>query len=482
MPHDQTRRHFLQHVAAGAGAALTPASAQPAAKVARAGNFGKAKSVVVLYLYGAPSQMDTLDPKPDAPKERRGEFGTIPTRMAGVRVCEHLPRIASWLDRVCLVRSMSHSSNNHAVSVALSGLSKSEPAIEANRAAPQHWPYVGSVLEYLWKQRGLDATKTGLPLNVILPWPLNARTDPARWSPHAAWLGPAYNPVFPGFRGEGSREVGNPTANGPTALRSKFDPYDGVTPSSIFRFEGTELPAEVSGVRFGSRQQLLRSLEGRHQQEASRFVRHRRSAERLITDPRLARAVDVTLEPRSIREKYGLTLFGLEALAARRLIEAGAKIVTTFWDDYAFGNNAWDTHHNHFPRLKEGLCPTLDQVLTAFHDDMHQRGLLDDTLVMVISEHGRTPTISNTPGGGREHWAGAYWAVFFGAGIRTGQVIGSTDKQGAFPTSRPIDPKDVLATAYHLLGIESGKTMIPDRTGRPTPLLPHGEVVPELLC
>src|SRR5262249_8821686 len=162
-------------------------------------------------------------------------------------------------------------------------------------------------LEYLWKQDGLDATKTGLPLNVILPWPLNARTDPARWSPHAAWLGPAYNPVFPVFRGEGSREVGNPTANGMIALPSKFDPYAGVPPSSSFRFEGPELPPEVSGVRFGSRQHLLRSLEGRRQQEALRFVRHRRSAERLITDPRLARAVDVTLEPRSIREKYGLT-------------------------------------------------------------------------------------------------------------------------------------------------------------------------------
>src|SRR5262249_2109841 len=151
-----------------------------------------------------------------------------------------------------------------------------------------------------------------------------------------------------------------------------------------------------------------------------------------------------------------------------------------FWDDYVFNNNAWDTHYNHFPRLKEGLCPTLDQVLTAFREDMQQRGLLEDVLVMVISEHGRTPAITSTTGGGREHWGGAYCGMFFGAGIRTGQVIGSTDKQGAFPTSRPIDPKDVLATAYHLLGI-GGKTMIPDRTGRPIPLLPHGEVVQELL-
>jgi hypothetical protein len=374
---------------------------------------------------------------------------------------------------------MSHTSNNHAVSVALSGLSRSEPAIEANRADPQHWPYFGSVLEYLWRQQGADVAGSGLPLNVILPWPLNARTDPNRWSPHAAWLGPAYNPVYPLFRGEASRPVGNPTANGAAALLSRFDPYDGVTLPSTFSFEGVELPADVSAVRFADRVQLLQAVGG--QGPAAQFGRYQQLAVRLITDPRVARAVDVTREPLAVRQKYGLTLFGLEALAARRLVEAGVKVVTAFWDDYAYPNNAWDTHYNHFPRLKDGLCPILDQVLPAFLDDMQQRGLLDDTLVMVISEHGRTPTIANVAGGGREHWAGAYWGLFFGAGIRTGQVIGATDNQGGFPTTRPIDPKDILATAYHLLGIDVAATTIPHLLGRPTHLLPHGEVVAELL-
>jgi hypothetical protein len=440
---------------------------------------------VVLYLYGAPSQMDTLDPKPQAPVERRGEFTTIASRLPGIRVCEHLPGVASILDRFCLVRSMTHSSNNHAVSVALSGLSRSEPVIEANRANPQHWPYFGSVLEYLWRQQGIDAVGTGLPLNVILPWPLNARTDPNRWSPHAAWLGPAYNPVYPIFRGEGSRALGNPTANGATAQLSRFDPYDGVTPQSTFALEGAELPAEVSAVRFAERVQLLQSVDDAPALQsagpASQFGRYQRVAAHLINDPRVARAVDVTREPLAVREKYGLTLFGLEALAARRLIEAGVKVVTAFWDDYAFANNAWDTHFNHFPRLKRGLCPILDRVLPAFYEDMQQRGLLDDTLVLVISEHGRTPAITNVAGGGREHWAGAYWGLFFGAGIRPGQVIGATDQQGAFPTTRPIDPKDILATVYHLLGVPVAETTIPDRLGRPTHLLPHGEVVAELL-
>ncbi len=478
---DVSRRQFLAAAGglplAGAGRAAAP---EAAARNGARDNFGKAKSVVVLYLYGAPSQMDTLDPKPDAPVERRGEFGTIPTRLPGIRACEHLPRIANVLDRVCLVRSMSHASNNHAVSVALSGLSESQPAIEANRTDSQHWPYFGSVLEYLWKQKGHDSRDTGLPVNVILPWPLNARTDPNRWSPHAAWLGAGYNPVYPLFRGEGSLEVGNPTANGTKALRSRFDPYDGVTPPSTFAFDGTDLPPDVSPDRFADRLRLLE--RGAASGEVARFRQFQTAAARMVADPRLARAVDVTREPLKIRERYGLTLFGLEALAARRLIEAGVKVVTAFWDDYAFGNNAWDTHHNHFPRLKEGLCPIFDRVLTAFLDDMAQRGLLDETLVMVISEHGRTPAISNGPGGGREHWAGAYWGMFFGAGIRTGQVIGATDRQGGYPTTKPVDPKDILATMYHLLGIDPTKTTIPDRANRPTHLLPHGCVVTELLA
>jgi uncharacterized protein (DUF1501 family) len=482
MRHSTVTRRQLLATAAGTAASWGAAANSRAARPAST-SFGKAKSVVVLYLYGAPSQMDTLDPKPDAPVERRGDFGTIPTRLTGVRACEHLPRIAASLDRMCLVRSMTHSSNNHAVSVALSGLSRSLPAIEANRSDSQHWPYFGSVLEYLGK-RGGQSGESGLPANVILPWPLNARTDPNRWSPHAAWLGSAYNPVFPVFRGEGSREVGNPTANGPTAQRSRFDPYDGLTPPSTFVFDGSELPAEVSAVRFVERHQLLARVDRSDgERDATRsFQRQQRAAARMIADPRLARAVDVSREPLKVRERYGLTLFGMEALAARRLIEAGVRVVTAFWDDYAFGNNAWDTHYNHFPRLREGLCPIFDQVLPAFLDDMGQRGLLDETLVMVISEHGRTPAIANVAGGGRDHWSGAYWGLFFGAGIRTGQVIGATDRQGAFPTSRPIDPKDILATLYHLMGVDAAHTMIPDRSDRPMHLLPHGSVVPELLA
>ncbi len=474
-----SRRRFLS---GSVGGAVAASAGTPLLAGTAPSSFGRAKSVVILYLYGAPSQMDTLDPKPEAPTDRRGIFSNIPTVHPGVHVCEHLPRIASTLDHYCLVRSMTHTSNNHAVSVALSGLSTSLPVIEANRKAPQHWPYLGSVLEYLWRRDGLDLGPAGMPLNVILPWPLNARTDPNRWSPHAAWLGAGYDPVYPQFRGAGSREVGNPTASGPNAVRGRFDPYDGVTPPSTFVFDGTELPADLSQQRFAERLDLLQGLGSQSTATfPSRFERYQRAASRMITDPRLALAVDVTREPIEVREKYGLTLFGMEALAARRLIESGVRVVTAFWDDYSFGNNAWDTHYNHFPRLKEGLCPIFDQVLPAFYEDMSQRGLLEDTLVMVISEHGRTPAIAPVVGGGRDHWAGAYWGLFFGAGIQTGQVIGATDREGGYPTRRPIDPKDILATMYHLLGIDASSTTIPDRFQRPMHVLPHGTVVREML-
>jgi hypothetical protein len=486
---DLSRRALLKTTAnslVGLGISGLAAAAGPGNANANTRTFGRAKSVMVLYLYGAPSQMDTLDPKPEAFTDNRGDFEPIATSLPGIFACEHLPNIAKNLHRVCLVRSMTHSSNNHAVSVALSGLSKSEPVIEANGKDLRHWPYFGSVLEYLWSRQGIEAATVGLPINVILPWNLNAKTDPNRWSPHAAWLGRSFDPVCPQFIGSASREVGRPSANGPKAILSRFDPNDGITPESTFQFDGSVLPEGVPGCRLSARRSLLGQLEGsidfRTLAFPSIFDVHRRAAFGMIDDARIAEAVDVTREPDAVRESYGLTLFGQEVLAARRLIQAGVKVVTAFWDDYAYPNNAWDTHFNHFPRLKDGLCPTFDQVLPALLDDLERTGLIHETLVMVISEHGRTPHISRTPGGGREHWAGAYWEMFFGAGIKTGQVIGATDRQGGYPTSQPIDPKDILATMYHLIGFDPELTTIPDRLDRPMRLVPHGRVVTDLIA
>jgi hypothetical protein len=357
--------------------------------------------------------------------------------------------------------------------------------IEGNGNDPRHQPYFGSVLEYLWKQQGISMEATGIPVHMVLPWPLNNKTDPGRWQHHAAWLGRVYNPVIPAFVGKGSREVGAPSVQGSQPTLTRFDPWDGVTPQSTFTLDGATLPADVPASRLDARLKLLRRFESHHRPDSApagqAFARHRNLALALMTNPRVTQALNVTLEPARVREQYGLTLFGQCALAARRLIETGVKVVTVFWDTWTDNNAAWDTHHNHHPRLKDGLCPKLDQILPAFLDDMDARGLLDETLVLVISEHGRTPTLTKTPGGGREHWAGAYWGMFFGAGIKTGQVIGATDRLGAYPVSHPTHPNDILATVYHLLGFDPQRTTIPDRSGRPMRLT-EGSVVHELLA
>ncbi len=422
------RRDFLHVATLGLGGVATPrllpqgkAQAMPGASN-QAPRCAKAKSVLVLFLYGAPSQMDTFDPKPDAPAETRGEFKAISTRIPGVCIAEHLPRIARLLDRVTLIRSLTHPYPTHAVAYALSGVPISEPPIEANAKEPRHWPYFGSVLDYLWS-RASTGPPPRLPRNLYLPWPLNSRTNnKMHGGLHAAWLGEAFNPVIPEFVGQASRAQGAPSADGDRAIRSQFDPFDGIT------------------------------------------------------------ALDVNREAPHVRDRYGYTLFGQGALAARRLIEAGARVVTVFWDEYGPVNTAWDTHVNNFPRLKEGLCPTLDQVYPALLEDLEQRGLLDETLVLLISEHGRTPKLSNAPGGGREHWGYAYCGLFAGAGIQRGVVIGATDRHGGYPIRQPSNPKDVLATVYHLLGFDPHTTTTPDRLGRPMPLLPYGNVIPELLA
>lgn len=469
--------------ALGAGASLSLPTVQTALATS-ASSFGKARSVIVLFLYGAPSQFDTLDPKPDAPQEVRGDFKPISTSLPGIAACELLPNVARNLHRVALLRSMTHNSPNHAVSTALSGLRESVPAIEANGNDPRHQPYFGSVLEYLWKQRGVSMLSTGVPVNMVLPWPLNNKTDRSRWQHHAAWLGMAYNPIVPTFVGAGSRETGDPSIMGSTPILTRFDPWDGVTPQSTLQFEGAALPQDISKARLDSRSRLLHGFDRAALEQSPRvraFDQQRELALSMINRPIVTEALDITREPAAVRERYGLTMFGQCALAARRLVEIGVKMVTVFWDTWTDNNAAWDTHFNHHPRLKQGLCPKFDQILPAFLDDMESRGLLDETLVMVISEHGRTPTISNTPGGGREHWAGAYWGMFFGAGIKTGQVIGATDRQAAFPISRPTHPNDILATAYHLLGFDPAETTIPDRTDRPIRLT-EGNVVQELLA
>ncbi len=200
----------------------------------------------------------------------------------------------------------------------------------------------------------------------------------------------------------------------------------------------------------------------------------------LLSSQQMAEALDLRREPAATRAAYGHTLFGQSCLAARRLVDAGSRVVSVFWDEFGLAGSGWDTHWNHYQRMREELCPGFDQGWYGLITDLEQRGMLDEVLVVCGSEHGRTPRINKAQGGGRDHWSRVYSTLVAGAGVPRGHVVGASDKTGGDVADRPVSPKDLMATIYHLLGIDHRLT-IPDRQQRPLPLV-DGEVVTELLA
>jgi uncharacterized protein (DUF1501 family) len=243
-----------------------------------------------------------------------------------------------------------------------------------------------------------------------------------------------------------------------------------------------DLPAE----RLALRRRLLTHLESASRQLDAQapirsFSAQQQQAFSLLTHSKMHEALDFTREPMPAREAYGMNLFGQSCLAARRLVETGARFVTVIWDAYGLNAGSWDTHHNHYPRLKEFLLPVFDQTFTALILDLEARGLLDETLVLVISEHGRTPQLDPKPAGaGRHHWSSAYSQVYAGGGMGRGNLVGATDENAAEVVDTPVSPKDVLATAFHLLGIDPATT-VPGSQGQPLPIAGTGVFRPELL-
>jgi len=265
------------------------------------------------------------------------------------------------------------------------------------------------------------------------------------------------------------------------------EPYMGVSADGRFTVAAAPgRPAEMTLDRLDRRRSLVEQFDRarRHlkETEAGRGLdRHRALALDLVGSPKVRAALDVGREPRGVRESYGMMLFGQACLAARRLVEAGSRFVSVFWDEYGLAGSAWDTHWEHYPRMRNELCPGFDRGFAGLITDLDQRGLLDETLVLVLSEHGRTPKIQNVKGGGRDHWSRAYSVVLAGAGVARGKVVGKTDRIAGDVVERPVSPKDLLATTYHLLGIDPDAT-VTDRTNRPHALVPEGAVVPEVLA
>jgi hypothetical protein len=261
----------------------------------------------------------------------------------------------------------------------------------------------------------------------------------------------------------------------------------GITPDSRFELAtATELPPDITLDRLDTRRSLVeqfdRARRDLHGSDAARgFDRYRAMAYTLIGSEKIRAALDLSREPRRLRESYGMTLFGQAALTARRLIEAGSRFVSVFWDEYGLAGSAWDTHWDHFPRMKQELMPGFDLALAGLIEDLDARGMLDETLVLCLSEHGRTPKLQNIKGGGRDHWSRAYCGLMAGGGVARGKVVGKTDKIAGDVIERPTSPKDILATVCHLLGIDP-ETTLHDRTGRPLPLVPDGSVIADVLA
>jgi hypothetical protein len=408
----------------------------------------------------------------------------ISSVLSGLDVCEYLPHIAGMTDRITVVRSVTHPYPIHGVAFATTGIPAIDVAMELAPYDVRHHPYFGSVVQYL--ERDNRPGRPGdIPQNVALPFPFSSERvgEVPRAGPYAAFLGSAYNPTWTEFRGKSTGTVKK-------TLRDMNydvpDPYVGCELDSHFRFSSTTPLPEISLDRLSRRRSLLEQFDDTRRElettgDARSLSRYQDLAFSMITSPRVAEALDVRREPQSTRDLYGMTLFGQGCLAARRMIEAGTRLVSVFWDEYGLAGDAWDTHWNHYPRMVDQLLPPFDKAFSGLILDLEQRGLLDETLVVLLSDHGRTPKLNKAAGGGRDHWSLAYSLAFAGGGIAKGKVVGATDREAGTPTDRPVSPKDILATMYHLLGIDP-HTRIPDRSGSMVPIVPESaDVIPEML-
>ena len=457
---------------------LRAAEARPAPPVDT--SFGKAKSCILLYLYGSPSQLELADMKPDAPLEIRGDLKPIRSSLPGCDVVELMPHAARVMDRVTVLRSVTHKYPIHGVAYATTGIPEIEVAMELSPHDGRHYPFIGSTISYMEQQK---KQRKAVPDNIALPWSFSSRRtgEVQRAGPYAAYLGSAYHPHFTNFVGEATIPITKTLAG---KIETFKEPYVGIRPDARFTLGDTAPPADITIDRLNERKSLLQQFDDgrRLRGDASAgFNAQRETAYALIGSAKVREALDVGRESIGLRESYGMTVFGQGALAARRLVEAGSKFVTVFWDEFGLAGSGWDTHWEHYPRMKNELMPGFDRAFAGLINDLDQRGMLDDTLVVVLSEHGRTPQISSAKGGGRDHWSQAYTALFSGGGTARGKVVGKTDKIGGTVTDRPVSPKDILATVYHLLGYDL-EAVLYDRTNRPHPLNPSGSVVRELLA
>lgn len=425
-----SRRSFLKVGALGLAGLALPDALRGRARAAARGEAVKETAVIQVFLFGGPTHLETYDPKPDAPKEIRGEFKTIGTNVGGVQVCEHFPRQARAMDKMALVRSLHHETADHGSGAhwTMTGFPSSSPFQRANDR-----PSVGSIAA---KLKGPNAA--GVPPYVSMP---NAPTFGS-----ASYLGAGYNPFSVDGNAQGNPRVRNlDLASGLDMGRLEDRRY------LLSKLDRIERDRDASGMMDGIDHFTAQAYE-------------------MVTGPAARRAFDLGREDPRLRDRYGRTPIGQRCLLARRLVEAGVTFVTV-----TEGN--WDHHGNLFPQCRQ-MLPPLDAAVATLVEDLHDRGLAERVLVLVWGEFGRSPRINN---GGRDHWPGAMSAMVAGGGLRMGQVVGATNRKGEAPSERPLRPEDMLRTVYHVLGIDPLHEF-PNESGRPMPVLNIGNPISELVA
>jgi hypothetical protein len=449
-----SRRNFLRTSCGLLGLSL-PAFLQMRARAARPESgpegTGRAKACIVLYCWGGMSHLDTWDLKPDAPREVRGLFKPIPTATPGIQVTEHLPLLAWLTGHLAIVRSIHHDCTAHGKGMYwnLTGHPPPQPEAAVNLPPSRDdWPSLGAMVS-----RFREAPR-GMPRAVNLPYPL-VDNGTLQAGESAGWLGSAHDPIV----------IRTPAGK----------PFGGVSRdlgSPVFQFaEGTD------SADLRKRRDLLGRLDVTPAGSPTPFGHFRELALDMLLDPRVRRAFDLDREDPRLRERYGDHIGGQSMLLARRLVEAGVPIVTVVCaagDLNGSKGDHWDTHGDNFNRLENTMLPTFDRAASALLTDLHARGLLDETLVVMTGDFGRTPKVNG--GAGRDHYPYCYSVVLAGGGIRGGQVYGSSDRQAAFPHTHACGPNDLHATIFRALGV-SLDSRLHDRLGRPHPIT-NGKPLP----
>jgi hypothetical protein len=428
----------------------------------------RAKSVIFIFLFGGPSQLETFDLKPDAPEKIRGPFRRIDSRTPGLHISEHLPNLARVSDKFCVVRTMSHGYNDHsgAAHYLQTGEIWHVPIGGGFDSTPKDWPSIGSVVEYHAQHApgGLDRP---LPAAMVLPNRLGRIEQAGQYrrpGQYAGWLGRRYDPLSTTV--DRRNQTDNPYWRDCTDDELSYLP-EGLADDALHLDAG----------RSRARHSILEQFDaGRRafDERAVEFDLHRRRALALATSSETRRALDIRRESPRLRDRYGRHLLGQSLLLARRLVEAGVRFVTVHYE--ACDGYSWDSHLNS-DDVKNHLLPTFDQGLAALLEDLSARGLLDETLVVALGEMGRTP--QPTGNWGRGHWSTLFPAVLAGGDVRGGTVFGTSDKSAAYALTTPVSPEDLAATLYRAMGIDPATRLV-DAQDRPVEIVENGRPIEQI--